>query len=318
MLWLDEQEVERLLDPLSLIAAVEAAFADLNAHRFIEPPESRLSGLASGESYVTTFPSADLASGLASVKVLAGRPLNALDDRPEIDAVVCVVEQHTATIQAIVSARYLTAARTAATTIVALKAMLPAGWRGPIAILGTGAQGAAHARFASAAGLGDPILLVSARANETKANALRDRLEADDVRGTRVATLAEAARCPVLITATLAERHFALDSGLRERLIACIGPFLPARHEIDPMLVRAATRIVSDRPERLAKQWHDTAIASALRAPRLIGLADIAGRNLPCKGLDLFFSDGRAIEDNVAARLVLEAARHQNIGQRLR
>ena len=99
-----------------------------------------------------------------------------------------------------------------------------------------------------------------------------------------------------------------------------IGPFLPQAHEIDPGLCAEAGLIVSDDKERLIQQWAARPADIHAANPRLVGLADLLAGRCAARstGLAFFFSDGRGFEDNVAARLVFEAARAQGRGLRLR
>lgn len=305
-LWISEADVEALLDLPALAAAVEAAFAGAGAPR--ESPSTRLDGLDGASAYLTLYP-AQAPGALASVKLLAGRPANAQEGRPEIDAVVALVDPTCGRIVALIAARALTAARTAAATTAVLRRLAP---RAParVGVAGTGGQALAHARALAAAGLASCFRIASPRGAAARADAAARTiaaatgLEAAPVSAERIGP-----DCDVVVLASLAARPVALGALRPDAAITSVGPFYPHAQELDPRLVAGAAFVVSDDPARLARQWSGSPL---LDVPALApaSVSDLlAGRLTPPPGLRIFLSDGRGFQDNVAARMIFEAAR---------
>lgn len=317
-LWLSDADVVDLIEPMALIAALRRGFAAVEAGEIREPPAATMQKLDGGSSYLTVFPTHDRRSGLASVKMLAGRPANALDGRPEIDAVVALAEAGTGRIAALVAARSLTALRTAAVTAIALDALM-AERPAEIGLAGTGAQAQAHARVLAAAGLASSFVAASPRRGLERAAALAAEIAQTTGLPARAAPVeAIAVECEILCTMTLARRPLPLGALGGDRILACIGPFLPEEHEIDPALLARADLVVSDHPERLQRQWAESELIDPGRIA-LRGLSSLlqVGDAAPSRGLRIFLSDGRGFEDNIAATLALDAARRAGRGLQL-
>jgi ornithine cyclodeaminase/alanine dehydrogenase-like protein (mu-crystallin family) len=307
--WLSERDVAETLDAKALVAAVTAGL--LTGAQ--EPGTLRMNGLDGAGSYLSLFP-AHAAGGFASVKVLAGRPANARDGRPEIDAVVALVDPAEGRIVALLAARTLTAWRTAAVTAAALARLLPAGGA-RVALVGTGLQARAHLAVLAATGVARAVTIASPRGSRERAEAIAGEAAALGLHS-RVVEPADAARqVDAVVLMTLASRPVPLGPLPDDLVIASIGPFYPGMCELDPGLVAGAAAVVSDDPDRLARQW---AGEPRLDVPalRLLALADLlAGRAVPPgQGLRVFLSDGRAIEDNAAATLVWRTARASGRG----
>lgn len=315
-LWLSEADVEALIDPKGLLTALREGFAGLASGRIREPASLTMPSLDGGGSYLSLLPAFDAVHGLASAKLLAGRPENARDGVPEIDAVVALAEAHSARITALIAARALTAWRTAAVTALALAALAPPGR--VVGLAGTGEQARTHARMLAATGMAQAIVCAAPRRGLARAEAFAADLSPHvpvPVRASPLGTLAGA--CDVLVTLSLAEAPLALGPLPDSLVLACVGPFLPRAHEIEPRLAASASLVVSDHPERLRRQWADHPAAFA--PTMLVGLTELlaGAAEAPAAGLRLFFSDGRGFEDNIAGRLVYEAALRQGRGLRL-
>ncbi len=315
-LWIAEAEVEALVDPLALIEAVEQGFLAAETGAIREPGSTRMDGLDGGDSYLTLYP-AHADGGFATAKILAGRPANAREGRPEIDALVTLVDPETGRIAAILSGRALTALRTAAATAAVLRRLMR---RAParVALVGTGGQARAHGRMLAAAGLASDILVASPRgdadgrrppprpsARWPGSRHAPSRLR----RHMRAGRRSSACRWPN------GPCRSALQS---EVVLASIGPFYPHAHEIDPALVASAACIVSDHPARLRRQWAGSPLLD-LEALPLVAASDLLAHRAkpPPEGRRVFLSDGRAFEDNVAATLIYRSALARGVGRHL-
>ncbi len=316
-LWITEAEVEALVDPMALIGAVEQGFLAAETGAIREPGSTRMDGLDGGDSYLTLYP-AHAEGGFATAKILAGRPANARDGRPEIDALVTLVDPAAGRIVAILSGRALTALRTAAATAAVLRRLLrrtPA----PMALIGTGGQARAHGRMLAAAGLASEILVASPRGDLGRAEAAADAIRAAGGAPVRAMTLSAAvAESAAIIGLSLADKPLPFSAPPPQVVMASVGPFYPHAHEIDPALVAAAACVVSDHPARLRRQWAGSPLLPVDALP-LVAASDLLAERAspPPEGRRLFLSDGRAFQDNVAATLIYRAAFARGVGRHL-
>jgi ornithine cyclodeaminase/alanine dehydrogenase-like protein (mu-crystallin family) len=308
-LWISEADIEVLLDAAVLTSAVEAGFAAVARSETLEPAPLRMDGLDGGEAYLTLF-SAHAKRGLASVKILSGRPANSSEGRPEIDAIVALADPASGCIVALVAARALTAYRTAAVTSLVLARLLP---RKParIGLVGTGAQARAHLKMLAGTGIGAAFKIASPLGRFAHAQALAASADV-------MASAHDVTACPprdlsrdsdALIFMTLAQQPVDPGSLPDDCAIACIGTFYPHACEIDPAWLARASIVISDDPGRLKRQWEGSALIDFGKV-RLSSVADLlAGRfEPPMTGLRIFLSDGRGFEDNVAATMFYRAA----------
>ena len=308
--WLSDDDIDDLIDPVALVEALAAGFAAIGRATMLEQASVTMPALDGASAYLSLFPANDRESGLASVKVLVGRPENAAEGRPEIDAIVALAEAGTGAFRAILSAAGLTALRTAAVTALAIRAMIGAGAH-QIGLVGTGQQAKAHARILAANGLASGFLVASPAKGAERAVAFAQEIKALTGLPADPLALGTIARSSdVLITMTLAERPLPLGPLPDGLLLACIGPFLPHSHEIDPRWLTRAALVVSDWPERLMRQWQDSPLLDTGQLS-LLALGDLLEEKRPAEkrgGFSIFLSDGRAFEDNVIATLLLRAA----------
>jgi ornithine cyclodeaminase/alanine dehydrogenase-like protein (mu-crystallin family) len=318
LLWISEADVEALLDPVALMSAAAEGFAAVARGETVEPAPTRMNGLDGAEAYISVFP-AHAERGLASVKVLAGRPANAGEGRPEIDAIVSLADPASGRIVALIAARALTAYRTAAATALVLARLLH---RKParIGLIGTGAQAKAHLRLLAETGVGDAFKVASPLGGLARAQALVAAAGGAAASHDIVACpLSELARSSdALIFMTLAKEPIEPGQLPDDCAIASIGTFYPHAHEIDPVWLASASIVVSDDPVRLQRQWEATGLIDFDRV-RLISVTDLLadGFEPPGTGLRIFLSDGRGFEDNVAATLIYHAALAAGRGLRL-
>jgi ornithine cyclodeaminase/alanine dehydrogenase-like protein (mu-crystallin family) len=314
-LWISEADVEALIAPYELMQAVRSGFLALDTGDLTETTALRIDGLDGGAAYFTVFPAHNSATGIASAKILAGRPGNSREGRSEIDAVVALADMRTGRLQALISARALTAWRTAAVTALALSELIH-GKPGIIGLIGTGAQARAHARMLAETKLATALMVASPFRGMARAEAFAAELTAVTrlpVRACAVEMIA--AQCDSLVTMSLAKTPLPLDKLLPDLVLVSVGPFYPDAHEIDPDLVSKAAMVVSDHPERLKSQWAGSTLLDMKVIDPVAITSLLNGKvKAPAKGLRVILSDGRGFEDNAAATLVFEAARRAGKG----
>lgn len=308
--WFGEAEVTKLLSPALLIDRLAAAFRDADVGQLQDPRPLRIDAYEHGANYVA-FPAYWPAAGIATTKVLSGVIGNPARGLAKIDAVIIVMDAVTGQIRAIMDGRRITALRTAATTALACRT-LGMKKNGVLALIGTGAQLLAHAETMTV-GMDIETLLVASAGDDgaraqRAAEAVSERMGTKAVAVPRKTALGEA---DTIVLSTISDQPVLLPGDTRpDAVIASVGPFHPGGTELDPTVVRAASAVMSDMPGRLADHWNTERHQLGTHYEQLIDMqAAVAGRiDLPEDGLRIFLSDGRAIEDLVAASLVLEAA----------
>ena len=305
--WYAERDVASLLNPGKLIARIEDGFRDLATGKLRDPRPTRIDADEHGANY-TTFPVYWPRLGLASVKVLSGVPANPAHGRPMIDAVIVVMDAATGAIRAMMSGRRITALRTAAASAIAVRYLVP-GKGGTLTVIGTGAQGIAHAETLPLVRSFGEILVASATGDRARAAGTAQSIRSRTGLPVSAADAGEAAgRGDVVVLATLASNPMVGPGDVKsDALLISVGSFRPNETEIDPALAEAAGMTIADDADRLRAAWQSTHMRFAVRATDLAAL--VTGSVLPqTSGLRVFLSDGRAFEDLAAAAVVLDAA----------
>lgn len=253
-------------------------------------------------------------SGIKALTVAPGNPARGLE---KIQGVYVLFDSDTSTPLATMDGNELTAIRTPATTLLAVKHILASAPRGAapphpgttrVLVFGTGVQSLNHLRAAHAVLPEASLAVVGRRPDRVKA--LIGQLAAEGV-DVFPATPAEVADADVVICAT-SSRTPLFDGGLVApgAVVAAVGQHGLDAREVDAELVRRSDVVVEGRasalreagdliPARPAEEWE---------AIRLANLRDLVkgefGRaaGKPC----LYAGVGMAWEDLVIASLVYE------------
>ncbi len=304
VLVVSDAEVRRLLDVEELAVALEEALVALCAGEVSVPPRvaarTPAGLLGSMPGYL---PGAGLAAKLVSVY-----PSNPAVGLPSHQAVIAVFDEATGSPVAFLAGTWITAIRTAVTSVVAARALSPAD--GPVAVLGAGVQGDAHLEAAAALLPSRPRRLWAR--NKAAAAALAARRDATVVEPTAEAAVRGAA---VVLCCTDAREPLLED--------AWVGPgahvgSVGTGAELPPELLSRARVVVESRAASLPppagavelQGWPDEALTE---------LGEIAGgRAVQRAGpeqVTVFKSTGHAVEDVAAAAVVLRRARAEGVGR---
>jgi ornithine cyclodeaminase len=321
VLVLDKREVESLLDPDELRAAVGAALADLSAGRASMP--TRIAALVpERDALLAVMPAYLPGAGALTTKLVSLFPRNT--DRPTHQAVIVAFDPQTGSPAALMDGEAITAARTAAGSALATD-LLARRDATTLAVLGAGVQARAHLRALPRVRKFREII-VGAR-DATKASALAREIASETGVSTRPASFADAVRAADVVCACT---HSADPVVRREWLrdgthVNSVG-FNTAGREVDGETVAAALLVVESRTAALAPppggsndlQWpiRDGLIdATHVHAE----LGEIVSGTRPARAngsqLTLYKSVGVAVEDAAAAALVLRLARERGIGR---
>jgi ornithine cyclodeaminase len=320
VLLLSKAQVETLLDPDELRAAVAAALADLSAGRASMPP--RIAALVEERGGLLAAMPAYLPSANAlATKLVSLFPRNT--DRPTHQAVIAVFDAEYGTPAALLDGEAITAARTAAASAVATDLLARKDAK-VLAIVGSGVQARAHLRAVTRVRSFERVIVAS-----------RDRAKAERL------ALEESATLGGIVT------YVQPEQAIREADVICLCTHSPdpvirrlwlkdgahvnsvgyntAGREVDEDTVAHALVVVESRAATLAPP---PAGANDLTWPIRDGritkdhvhaeLGEIVAGVRPGRGdarqITLYKSVGVAVEDAAAAALVLRLARERHIG----
>lgn len=243
---------------------------------------------------------------LAIAKLITFTPANAGSGRPAIQGDLLVFDVATGERRLVLDGPTVTARRTAAVSLLAAQRLVPV-TRGPLLIVGAGAQGLAHLEaFAQGLGIRD-VRIVSRSAASASALAERARAMglAASVAGDADAQLAE---CPLAVTCTPANGVVLRAMPRADAFIAAVGAFTPAMVELDPALCRHVAErgaVVVDTPD--AQHEAGDLLQAGLDVKRFADLRSVVlGTTGPPQGPVLFKSCGWAGWDLAAARCAVD------------
>lgn len=320
MLVLDKREVESLLDPDALRAAVAAALSDLSAGRASMP--TRIAALvAERDALLAAMPAYLPSAGALTTKLVSLFPRNT--DRPTHQAVIVAFDPLTGTPAALMDGEAITAARTAAGSALATDLLARKDAK-TLAVLGAGVQARAHLRALTRVRRFRDIL-IGARDLEKAKNLARE-VAAETGLPVRAASFADAVRAADVVCACT---HSAEPVVRRQWLrpgthVNSVG-YNTAGREVDGETVAAALVVIESRAAALAPPPGGS---NDLLWPIRDGLIDakhihaelgevVSGARpgrADATQLTLYKSVGVAVEDAAAAALVLRLARERGIG----
>ncbi len=313
MLFLSRKEIEALLDPHELLAALEEGFKALSAGQLDVPPRNQATAV---KGFLVGMPGY-MPEHLMSVKIITVFHDNGRLKLPAHQAIITLFDSETGTPVAFMDGEYITAMRTAAGAILSIQHLARANSK-TLALVGAGVLGHAHLRMIGALVSIEKIWIASRDFSHAQALAALDsRAEAvrsvqDAVVNADIICLCTSSAEPVLHTEWLKR--------IREGLhITSVG-YRPPGAEL---------------PRSLINSIHSHVFVEskvAFNAPP-VGCAELAGMN-PESGTEIgevllnqkpgrrnntemtiYKSMGHAMEDIVAANLVYQRAIEQKVGR---
>jgi len=324
VLVLTRSEVESLIDPDALRAAVAAAMADLSAGRASMP--ARIAALVGErDGLLAAMPAYLPSAGALTTKLVSLFPRNT--DRPTHQAVIVVFDPAHGTPVALMDGEAITAARTAAGSALATDLLARRDAR-VLAVLGTGVQARAHLRAV-------PRVRAFAEIRVAGRDAAKARALAEDARGwldapvRAMASYADAlAGADVVSAATHSPEPVVRREWLgRGAHVTSVG-YNTAGREVDGATLRDAVLVVESRAAALAPPPAGSSdIARAIAEGAMTAdhvhaeLGELVagtkrGRTRDDE-LTVYKSVGVAVQDAAAAALVLTAARRASVGREI-
>jgi ornithine cyclodeaminase/alanine dehydrogenase-like protein (mu-crystallin family) len=316
---LADSDVRKLLPVAGLVDVMERALASFSSGQVNQPVRASVlvdkhqAFFGVMPAYLGTPP----ALGAKLVTVFSG---NAAQGLPALYATIVLLAPKTGALAAIMDGRYITAARTAAVSAVAVRHLSRTDAR-VLAILGSGVQARSHVEAVCGIKLFHEVRAWSptpehlARFVSDMQPSVWQAADAKDaVRGADVIVLATSSATPVILSDWIAPGALVISLGAHE----------PVMREMDPSLTARARVIVDSRAAALVeagdivqgiREGHFTDAHIAGELGEVI-LGRVPGRRTP-QEIILFKSLGMAVEDVAAAQLVLARAREQGIGQEI-
>lgn len=311
---LTESDVRALLPMPDLIAAMARALDEYSAGRVAQPVRTVLE-VGPERAFLGVMPAALDAPAVAGAKLVTVYHRNHERGLPSHLATIVLLDHATGALQAIVDGRYITEARTGAVSAVSVDRLARVD-ADTLAILGSGVQARSHLEAIRHVRRLTDVRVWSPNADRCAAFAR----EATDRTGLPVRaapTAAAAARdAAIVVLATAAKTPVIDDAAIAPGThIAAVGACRPDEREMPTALVARARVIVDSRAGALQEAGdlllpiREGAISAAHLAAEL---GDVVGRRadgrVSPEEVTIFKSLGMAVEDVVAAHLVLDRA----------
>lgn len=239
---------------------------------------------------------------IAITKLVTVHPGNAGRGLPTIQGEVVVMDASTGRRLGVLDGATVTARRTAALSLLAARELAPHP-RGPLLVVGSGAQGRSHLE-AFREGLGVSEVFVSSRSREG-AEALAAHARDLGMEAGAVAAPEDAmAEARLVVTATTSREPVLPDAVAEGTFVAAVGSFEPEAAELPPGLISGA-RVVVDTMDGAREEAGDlirAESAGAFRWTDATALEDVLGAKERPSGTVVFKSVGHSLWDLAAAR----------------
>jgi ornithine cyclodeaminase/alanine dehydrogenase-like protein (mu-crystallin family) len=310
LLWLNESDVERLLDLDELCDALADGFRAMSAGDVQGPARPEI---VVPKGYLLSMPAYRTGS-LIGVKMVSVFHGNADLGVPGHLALICLFDPETGATKAIMDGTYITATRTAGASAVSAQLLARADAR-VLAVVGAGVQGRSHIKLLSRVRPIEEIRVVSLRFEDAqaaahldpRASALQSYEEA--IRGADIVALCTTSEEPVIHCQWLKPGAHVTSVG-----------YMPPGSELDPRLVESSrifveTRMAFEDPPAgcVELKGRDPALATEL-GEVILGRGRGRVRD---DEITVYKAMGHAIEDLVAAELVYRTAVRERSGMRL-
>jgi ornithine cyclodeaminase len=323
MLFLNQHEVESLLDLDRLIEALGPAMVELSAGR-VSMPARVVAQVREWGGLLAVMPAFLGSAQILSTKLVSVFPENAVRGLPSHQAVILVFDARTGSPRAMMDGTAITATRTAAGSALATKLLARPQAR-VLAIVGTGVQARAHAKAILRVRPIKEIRVVGR--NRARALAVAEEIARGLSLPTKAFELTQEAFAGVDIICTTTHsvepvlKGAWLEPGMHVNSVG----LNPDGRELDGEALRRALVVVETRAAALAPPPSGSNDLHWAIRERVIGeehihaeIGDLIsgarpGRTAPDQ-ITLYKSVGVAVQDAVAAHLVLEAAQQQGVG----
>jgi len=309
VLWFSKADVERLLDPRSLLDALAQGFADLSAGKIACPKRPELT--VPGAGFLLPM-AAWQPGGPMAVKTVTVFEGNGAQGLPSHLALICLFDAETGATIAVMDGEYITAMRTAGSAAVSVRLLARQDAR-RLTILGAGVQGHAHLALMPLTREFDEILVGSLHRADAERLATRHPKA-------RAITSFEAAVAASDVVCLASHAHAPIISAdwLRPGTHVTSVGYAPPSGELDPAVAArhrlfVETRLAFEPPPAGCAELHGLDPARGTELGEVL-LQQRPGRR-DAEEITVYKAMGIAMEDLAAARLVYEAAQRAGVGR---
>jgi len=324
-LLLPEEDVKKLVSMDEAISAVESAFREKALGNVQMPPKVYL---FYGNGDLRVMPCYIKTGEISSVKIVNSHPRNPEKGLPTVMAVIVLVDPETGFPKAVMGGTWITGIRTGAAGAVAAKYLARKSSR-IVAFIGAGTQ--ARMQFLGITRVIQSIREI--RVFDIRPEAMKafiQFIEAHVAAGlllVSASSVKEAVEgADIIITTTPSRKPVVMSEWISGGVhFNCIGADASGKQELDPMILKRASKIVVDDVEQAI---HSGEINVPL-SEGIIGASSIYGELGEIiagmkKGrendseITIFSSTGLAIQDAAVANIVYENALKKGAGTRIR
>ncbi|HTS34572.1 MAG TPA: ornithine cyclodeaminase family protein [Candidatus Solibacter sp.] len=317
---LPESEVRRLLDPEQLIAAIEFAFR--NRFPSITIPDRTIAHLPHGMFLtMSCYDAATPALGMKLVMLHNQEPAQTGLNAGRVQATYLLLDPETAEPRLTISANYLTDLRTAATSAVATK-FLARPDSETLGIFGTGRLARTHIKVLPRVRDFRRVLICGRDPGRTSEFVREASVESSAIQIAAADLRTCAAESDVICTCTSSSTPVFDGRDLRPGThLNLVGTFQPHAREADTATMQRANVVMVDTHATAQSEFGELLLAQKEKAlPHSPVTADLhelvsgkkPGRKAP-EEITVFKSVGCALEDLVAAELLLAAQSHERV-----
>lgn len=320
---LNEQHVHSLLPMPDLIAAMESALAKFSAREVLQPVRTVLT-VGPTHAYFGLMPAYIPAPASMGAKLVTVFGENHKKNLPSHLATILLLDPDTGSLQAIIDGRYITEARTAAVSAVSAR-FLASPQASTLAIIGSGVQARSHLEAYQHVRQLKEVRIWSPRessrqqfVNDMSPHAGMPIVNAPTaeaaVRGADMVVLVTSSPTPVIDDAWVSPGAH----------VVCVGACRPTQQEMPAALVARSALYVDSKAAALVEAGDIVMnmAAGLFNESHIRGeigdliLGRVPGRTSPSE-ITVFKSLGMAVEDVVAADLVLRRAIESGTGTEL-
>jgi len=317
---IEERLVKEILEMNDVIPAVETAFRE-RGHGNVEMPPKMYIMYPKGDLRVMPAYLKNLKqSGLKAVTVFPDNPKE--KNIPTVLATVILVDTESGAPLAVMGGSWLTAMRTGAAGAIATKCLARKDAKN-IAFIGTGIQ--AHTQLLAHK---EVMKIENAYAVDANAESAKKFVEFAESLGIHAEAADGASACrnaDVLVTTTPVRQPIVKNEWIHEGMhINAIGADAPGKEELEPEILKRARIVIDDWEQASHSGEINVPVSKKMITKRNIAaeLGEIvAGKKKGRKSdsdITVFDSTGLGIQDIVTATIVLEKARAQNKGLRVK
>jgi ornithine cyclodeaminase len=320
---LNEQQVHSLLPMNDLVAAMESALAKFSAREVQQPVRTVLT-VGPTKAYYGLMPAYIPQPASMGAKLVTVFGENHKKNLPSHLATILLFDPDTGMLQAIVDGRYITEARTAAVSAVSTRFLANAN-ASTLAIIGSGVQARSHLEAYQHVRQLKEVRIWSPKA-QSRQSFVDDMSPTVNIPIKAMDTAQQAVRgADLIVLVTSSPTPVIEDAWVSEGAhVVCVGACRPTQQEMPPQLVKRS-RLYVDSSAAAVVEAGDIVMniaAGLFDASHIRGeigelvLGRVEGRKSP-KDITVFKSLGMAVEDVVAADLVLRRAVETGAGTEL-